>query len=339
MKRQKTLSYVVLFFLLIASWNLLAQSDALTGKRTPPPLNPPATSYRFAVIGDYGADTADEARVATLVAGWNPDFVITTGDNNYPDGGADTIDQNIGKYYSQFIGNYQGNYGSGSPTNRFWPSLGNHDWQTMGCNLNSCNGAYLDYFTLPGNERYYDVDLGLVHLFALDSDVNEPGGNLATSVQGSWLQSRLSASRACFDVVYVHYPPYSSGLHGSREVMQWPFAVWGAEVVMAGHDHTYERLDVNGVPYFVNGLGGRSLYPFTNVGNLPAGVTSIARYNSDYGAMLVTVTETEMISQFYNASGVLIDEYTLSKPCSDVPPPTGAFKAYFPSIVAPGNVR
>jgi hypothetical protein len=336
MKRLKTLSYVVLFLLLIASWSLSARSDRLTGERTPP-LNHPATSYRFAVIGDYGADTAGEARVATMVAGWNPDFVITTGDNNYPDGGAATIDQNIGKYYSQFIGNYQGSYGNGSPTNRFWPSLGNHDWETIVCNGNVCDGAYQDYFTLPGNERYYDVDLGLVHLYALDSDVNEPDGNLATSVQGSWLQSRLSASRSCFDVVYVHYPPYSSGLHGSTDEMQWPFAAWGAELVLAGHDHTYERLDVNGVPYFVNGLGGRSLYPFVNVANLPADVNSVVRYNSDYGAMLVTVTETGMTSQFYNASGVLIDEYTLSKQCSDVPPPTGAFKAYFPGIVAQGN--
>ena len=61
-----------------------------------PPLGP--ALLRFAVIGDYGIDSAAEARVARMVASWNPDFVITTGDNNYPDGAAATIDANIGKH-------------------------------------------------------------------------------------------------------------------------------------------------------------------------------------------------------------------------------------------------
>jgi hypothetical protein len=84
---------------------------------------------------------------------------------------------------------------------------------------------------------------------------------------------------------------------------------------MAGHDHTYERLDVGGLPYFVNGVGGQSLYNFSNVGTLPAGVTSIVRYNDRFGAMLVTATESGMTTQFFNTDGVLIDEYTLSRRC------------------------
>ena len=79
----------------------------------------------FAVIGDYGLDGPDELDVANLVKSWNPDFIITTGDNNYMDGSASIIDQNIGKYYHEFIGNYQGDYGEGSSINRFFPSLGN----------------------------------------------------------------------------------------------------------------------------------------------------------------------------------------------------------------------
>uniref|UniRef100_UPI0035B0930A metallophosphoesterase family protein n=1 Tax=Promineifilum sp. TaxID=2664178 RepID=UPI0035B0930A len=220
------------------------------------------SGLRFAVIGDYGNASADEARVAALVAGWNPDFVITTGDNNYPDGEASTIDAHIGQYYSAFIGNYQGEYGAGSPVNRFWPSLGNHDWHTMACGAAGCRSAYLDYFTLPGNERYYAVDYGLVRLFALDSDPDEPDGVHADSAQARWLQGALAASDACFDVVYFHHPPYSSGKHGSTEHMRWPFAAWGADAVMAGHEHSYERVDVGGAPYFVNGLGGKSLYEF-----------------------------------------------------------------------------
>ncbi len=279
----------------------------------PPSL--PAEGFQFAVIGDYGSNSINEARVADLVASWQPAFVVTTGDNNYNAGAAATIDNNIGQYYSQFIGSYQGQYGDGSPTNRFWPSLGNHDWRSLNCSGDACTGPYIDYFTLPGNERTYDVDMGLMHLFVLASDDEEPAGNSAGSVQAGWLESALAASTACFDVVVFHNAPYSSGHHGSNATMRWPFAAWGAEMVLNGHEHSYERLDVAGMPYIVNGLGGKSKYKFENVGTLPAGVTSLVRYRADYGAMLVTVSETGLTSQFFNTDGTLIDEYTLGKTC------------------------
>ena len=277
----------------------------------------PADGFQFAVIGDYGSNTINEKRVADLVAGWEPAFVVTAGDNNYDNGAAGTIDRNIGQYYSQFIGNYQGQYGAGSPTNRFWPSLGNHDWRALSCNGDTCAGPYFDYFTLPGNERTYDVDMGLMHLFVVDSDDQEPHGNTADSAQAAWLQAALAASTACVDVVVFHDSPYSTGVHhGSSPHMRWPFAAWGADVVMSGHEHNYERLDVAGMPYFVNGLGGKSKYKFGNVNVLPPGVTSLARYNAKYGAMLVTVSETGLTSQFFNTDGTLIDTYTLNKTCA-----------------------
>ncbi|GIV79670.1 MAG: hypothetical protein KatS3mg050_4064 [Litorilinea sp.] len=285
---------------------------------TPTPT-PGDLVLRFAVIGDYGNHSANAARVAALVNSWEPDFIITTGDNNYPDGEAATIDTNIGQFYSQYIGNYQGSYGSGSPTNRFWPSLGNHDWHTITCTGSTCTGAYFDYFTLPNNERYYDVDLGLVHLYALDSDRDEPDGRNSSSAQAQWLQARLAESTSCYDLVYFHHPPYSSGRHGSNSNLQWPFASWGAEAVLAGHDHLYERLEADGIPYFVNGAGGASLYTFDNLGNLPAGVTSVVRYNGDHGAMLVTATPTGITYEFYNADGVQIDVYTQAASCSATP--------------------
>jgi hypothetical protein len=276
----------------------------------------PTEGFRFAVIGDYGNNSVNEGHVASLVKSWAPAFIITTGDNNYRSGAADTIDRNIGKYYSDYIGNYQGRYGDGSPTNRFWPSLGNHDWQSIQCEGQSCSGPYQDYFILPGNERYYDVAMGLMHLFVVDSSDKEPNGNTADSTQATWLRERLAASTACFDVVVFHHPPYSSGKHGSSVELRWPFAAWGADAVMNGHEHSYERLDVAGMPYFVNGLGGRSVYEFSNVGSLPPGVESKMRYNANYGAMLVTVSETGLTSQFFDTEGTLVDSYTLAKNCA-----------------------
>jgi tartrate-resistant acid phosphatase type 5 len=274
------------------------------------------------VIGDYGDGSTDEAAVASLVASWAPDFVITLGDNNYPDGEATTIDQNAGQFYSQFIGNYQGSYGSGSPTNRFWPTLGNHDWHTITCDANGCNGAYFDYFTLPGNERYYEVDYGLVHLFAIDSDSAEPDGETPDSIQAIWLRDRLMASSSCFKVVFFHHAPYSSGRHGSNTDLQWPFGEWGADVVMAGHDHLYERLEKNTVPYIVNGSGGSTLYDFENAGNLPADVTSIVRYNDNYGAMLISADGSGMRLQFFNIDNELIDDHLVARQCNIEPTAT-----------------
>jgi hypothetical protein len=272
----------------------------------PKPLEP--GTLRFAVIGDFGANTPAEGSVATLVKSWKPDFVITTGDDNYPDGEASTIDPNIGKYYSEFIGNYHGKFGPGSSVNRFWPSPGNHDWVAKGL------VPYIEYFTLPGNERYYDVAIGLVHLYALDSDPHEPDGTSATSVQAQFLREHLAASNSCYDIVYFHHPPYSSGRHGSSPYMRWPFKEWGAEAVLSGHDHTYERFDVGGFPYFVVGLGGASLYPFESA---PQGIPEAKfRYNEAYGAMLVTAAPSAITYEFFTTDGTKRDSLTVPGNCN-----------------------
>ncbi|HUM71309.1 MAG TPA: hypothetical protein PLK31_20980, partial [Chloroflexota bacterium] len=69
---------------------------------------------RLAVIGDFGDDGRPEADVAALVHGWQAAYVLTVGDNNYPDGKARTIDKNIGQYYQQYIYPYVGDYGPGA---------------------------------------------------------------------------------------------------------------------------------------------------------------------------------------------------------------------------------
>jgi hypothetical protein len=258
---------------------------------------------RFAVIGDYGKGSQAEADVASLIKSWNPDFIITTGDNNYPDGEADTIDEHIGQYFHDYIAPYKGSYGEGAQENRFFPSLGNHDWHAPGAQ------PYLDYFTLPGNERYYDFTWGPVHFFALDSDSDEPDGRHEKSIQAEWLQSNLAASGSPWKVVYFHHAPYSSGKHGSKETMQWPFAEWGADVVFSGHDHTYERISRDGILYFVNGLGGASRYDFEDIVE-----GSQVRYNEDFGAMLVEVSEVVIKFQFINRQGTVIDDFELTEP-------------------------
>lgn len=289
--------YILLVFVLFlySTSNCLAQDINLL----------PESITSFAVIGDYGGDTDGELSVSNLVKSWNPDFVITVGDNNYETGEADTIDKNIGKYYQEYIGNYMGSFGPGATENKFFPSLGNHDWYSM-------TGAtpYLDYFTLPGNERYFDFVKGPVHFFVLDSDPNEPDGITSTSKQAEWLMSGLAASTSKFKIVYFHHPPFSSGEHGNTVELDWPFKEWGADIALCGHEHDYERLIVDGFPFLIVGTGGKSLREFKTILS-----TSKFRYSDNYGALLVKASDSNLILSFYSVKkgGTLIDQYSIRK--------------------------
>ncbi|OON65592.1 metallophosphoesterase [Hymenobacter sp. CRA2] len=271
-------------------------------------LTVPAAAQRFAAIGDYGYAGPAERDVANLVKSWDPEFIITLGDNNYELGDSTTIDQNVGQYYHEYIGNYHGRYGPSASTNRFFPVPGNHDYYTN-------NGEpYRRYFTLPGNGRYYDFVRDNVHFFAVNSDPLEPDGITAGSVQGRWLQAALAAAPEPWKVVYLHHAPYSSGWHGNTAALQWPFKQWGASVVLAGHDHHYERLVVDDFPYFINGLGGRSLYRLRTP--LPESKFS---FTGEYGAMLLNASPDSLTLQFFTRNRTLIDRYTLFRAGSATP--------------------
>jgi tartrate-resistant acid phosphatase type 5 len=289
-----------------------------------------APGQKFAVIGDYGWDGIYEDSVARLVKSWDPDFILTTGDNNYPGGADSTIDRNIGKYYHNYIFPYYGSYLPRIPAadtaNRFFPTLGNHD-------NNNLAHAYLEYFTLPeaypGNERYYTFTVGDVQLIAVNSDStygHEPDGTSDASIQALWMKGVLSASSAPWKIVYFHHPPYSSGyVHGSQIWMRWPFAAWGATAVFSGHEHNYERIMVGGFPYFVDGLGGKSIYCFSDT----VLTGSAVRYCGNYGAMIVAANPDSITFCFRNIRDSLVDCYTIHK-ATGVPVKKGTDLSIFP---------
>ena len=296
------------------------------------PATAAGSAVTFAVIGDYGMDDGNEAAVASLVASWGPAYIIATGDDYYsPAGGTGTgkYDESTGAYYGDWLKDIT-TTGTRCPVGRaainsFFPSMGNHDYS----DATPAPGTYLAYFNLPGvgftntsgNERYYDFVEGPVHFFVLNSCSQEPDGTSAGSTQALWLKAGLAASTSIWNVVYDHHPPYSSdNYHGSTAYMQWPFAAWGADVVISGHAHTYERLVRDGIVYFVNGAGGAARYSF---GTPLAG--SVVRYNANWGAQKVTVTDTSMVFDFYNIDNGLIDTYTLTAAPVTPPPaaPTG----------------
>jgi hypothetical protein len=285
------------------------------GSSEPPPdrqiaVSRPGDRVTFAVVGDIGLAGADEEAVAKLVQRWDPELVITLGDNNYPDGAEATIDENVGQYYHRFIAPYRGGYGPGAETNRFFPTPGNHDWRSGSL------VPYLDYFELPGNERYYEFTWGPVHFFALDSDRREPDGNDASSEQARWLEAALGRASAPWKIVYMHHAPYASGRHGPEPSAQWPYHAWGADAVLAGHDHIYERIDRPEGLYFVNGLGGNpERYPIDN----DAQEWSTLRFNALHGAMRVEATPSAITFTFVAVNGETIDSKTLTRASSTTP--------------------
>lgn len=260
----------------------------------------PKDSTTFAVIGDFGDNSQQEYDVAQMVKSWNPEFVITTGDNNYSTGSAGSIVANIGDDYCDFIYNPDApedrrcnGKATQEKTNRFFPSPGNHDNYSV-----PALKPYLDYFTLPGDERNYDFIWGPVHFFSLNSGIN---GNIDGSAK-EWLHKKLVESKVPFKVVYFHHPPYSSGNHGSNSNMQLPFTEWGVDAVFCGHDHLFERIidkSVSKPVYYIMGNSGN-----TNLYSCKAHVLDATRFdvkcdNTHWGALKVKAGENICVIEYY----------------------------------------
>ena len=125
------------------------------------------------------------------------------GDDNYTSAG---YDENVGKFYHQYIGNYHGKHGSVRDESFH---LG------AGQSRLGFGESVHRFFTFPGNERYFDVVKGDIHFFVIDSDKHEPDGTSPDSVQGQWLKGALTASKSLYNIVLFHHAAYSSGHHAN----------------------------------------------------------------------------------------------------------------------------
>jgi tartrate-resistant acid phosphatase type 5 len=270
---------------------------------------------KFAAFGDIG-NTSNSAAVAKLTRARGAQFILMLGDICY---GSQA-------FATQVNANYKAERADGD----LWPALGNHEF-TDACGGGSTAPAYRSYFVLPNNERYYSFKRGPIEFFVLNSH-KDADGTSATSKQAAWLKTKLLASTSPWQIVSFHHPPFSSGEHGGTAHMRWPFEAWGADAVLSGHDHDYERVmrDVNGdglkIPYFVSGLGGKSRRPFGTVTD-----GSVKRYSGAFGALFVTATSTSLQFEFRNTSGTLIDNFTRTKSTSATA--TTAFALSEPSAV------
>jgi len=196
----------------------------------------------------------------------------------------------------------------GRSKERLRPTVGNHEYGSRNAR------PYFDYFGasagLPG-QGWYSYDLGAWHIVVLNSNCKPVGGCDETSPQYQWLRADLAAHPTRCTLAYWHHPRWSSGEHGSFESMQ---PIWellsrmGADVVLSGHDHDYERfqpLDANGRPdpehgmvQFVVGTGGRSLRPLGD--RLP---TSAVATDATYGVLRLELSSDRYSWQFISIAG------------------------------------
>jgi hypothetical protein len=208
---------------------------------------------RFIVYGDAGSGREPQYELAREMervrALTDFRFAVSVGDNIYPSGDIKTIK-------SRFEKPYRGLLESGV---EFYTALGNHDIQTN-------NGEdQIAYFHMPG--RWYSFRRGDVEFFVLDS--NQSGLITFAFEQLRWLSAALSRSDAPWKFAAMHHPLYSSQREPSeyrRLLLEPLFVQYGVDVVLAGHDHGYERIrSQRGVKYFVSGGGGGKVRPFKNL--------------------------------------------------------------------------
>lgn len=211
------------------------------------------SALRFAVIGDMGTGEAGQYAVARAMAQrWQSlsfPFVLTTGDNIYPNGDINRISDVFEQPYEPLLARGV----------KFYATLGNHDFQTR---RGSDEIAYPGY-NMSG--RYYTFREGPVQFFALDTNLAYPSGERGEQLwqnQLSWLRSALGRSRSPWKIAYAHHTIYSSGQHGSSDRLITDlspiFAEYNVQLYINGHDHNYERTNsINRTTYVTSGNGAK----------------------------------------------------------------------------------
>lgn len=259
-----------------------------TGFRTAPLADDP-DPVRFMAFGDSGGDTSDQHALLDQMFEFPYDLILHTGDLAYDDG-------NLGQYETTVFGVYDQLF-SRIP---FFPAAGNHDYNT------ASGAAFRSVFSLPGSsgEKWYSYDWGNVHFVALDTEASY-------SEQAAWLEADLAATEQPWKIVYLHRPPYSSGEHGSdtslRTKLAPVFERNHVQLVLAGHDHDYERMiPQNGVNYVVTGGGG--------IGTRPVGKSSFTAFSAEvihfvYGE----IGADKLVLHAIDATGVEFDSLVIAR--------------------------
>ena len=256
--------------------------------------------------GDIGnCESPGAAQTADLLVN-QPGSIFTAGDNAYDHGSADDFARCYAPTWGRFL------------DRTILPAPGNHDWETDGA------AGYLGYFgkaAAPNGTTWYSKDVGAWHVVVLDSECDKVGGCGRDSPQGTWLATDLSQSTAHCTLAIWHQPRFSSGEHGNDKDVA---SFWdqlhdaGAELVVNGHDHDYERFAPQdpsgreerpgGIREIVVGTGGGELRQFH-----ATAANSEFRQAGTYGVLRLTLHPFNYDWEFLPVTGDIADSG--STPC------------------------
>jgi fibronectin type 3 domain-containing protein len=267
-----------------------------------------------AAAGDGADGSPNETNATNLIAGWNPDMVLYLGD---------VYEKGTATEFRNWYGDTTAFYGRfRSKTN---PVVGNHEYEG-----NAAPG-YFDYWdNIP---HYYSYNAGGWHFIALDStsqfNQTSPG-----TAQYEWLQNDLATNTQACTLAYFHHPIYSVGPNGDTTRMNaiWSlFNSWSVDLVLAGHDHDYQRWlpidgsgnpSPSGVTQFVVGTGGHGVQAFSRTDSRMA--VGLDTSPAGIGALKLSLGADSATYQFISATQGQVDSGSVScsPPTTDTTPPT-----------------
>jgi hypothetical protein len=257
-------------------------------------------------IADCNA-TGDSATAELLDA--HPGTVLSLGDHAYENGTA-----------QEFAACYEPTWGRHRA--RTLPTPGNHEYHTPGA------AGYFGYFggaAGPGDRGYYSVDLGSWHVISLNSERD-------TGLQGAqvaWLRADLAATNADCVLAYWHQPRWTSGNYADLSAVEHLWNVLydaGADVVLAAHDHNYQRYPrmsstgavdhARGIRSFVVGTGGRHRYALRPDARREAGT------DDSWGVLELTLHPGSYSWRFLGVAGSTYTDSGSDTCSSSAPPPS-----------------
>jgi hypothetical protein len=265
--------------------------------------------------GDIADCTATQDSATAAIVARTPGTVFTLGDNSYPHGSA-----------SDFASCYGPTWGVVKDRTR--PVVGNHDYDTTNA------APYYAYFGAAAGDPakgWYSYDIGTGwHVVVLNSNCAFVGGCAAGSPQHQWLLADLAASTRPCTVAMWHHPRYSSGVYGpdgSTAAFWQALYEDGAELVLNGHEHDYERFAMQdpqgrldptyGLRQFVVGTGGSALRTFGTVAP-----HSEVRSVTAHGVLRLTLQDGSYDWQFLPVPGATLDDAGTGS-CHGAPPTSG----------------
>jgi 3',5'-cyclic AMP phosphodiesterase CpdA len=268
----------------------------------PPPAAPAARGLAVAAAGDIvcgpherpSAVSCHDRQTAVLLDQIDPRLVLPLGDLQYPSG----LLPDFRRYFAPTWGRWRA---------RMKPVPGNHEW------VRPPGAGYFDYFGAragPRGRGWYSYDASGWHFVALNANCAQVECAVG-SAQERWLRADLARHPRRCTLAYWHQPRFSSGLHGnaSNTAPLWAdLQAAGAELVLSGHDHSYERfapqtasgrLDAaRGVIQFVAGTGGVNHYPIVRVKP-----NSLAHNSTTFGVLELTLRAGSWSSRFVPEAG------------------------------------